>query len=94
MADPRVTVAAQVAYEVKLQPGPYKFCIRGVEHVIDFNRDAVVIVRVICMNGSRMDETIVGVIGDSWEAGVAEFLRIRAFLNAGGVIGLHRDLID
>lgn len=94
MADPRVMVDAQVTYEVKLQSGPCKFHVRGVEHAINTNRDAVVVVRSVHMNGTRMDETIVGVIGDPWESGVDEFLRIRAFLNAGGVIGLHRDLID
>jgi hypothetical protein len=46
------------------------------------------------MNGVRMEQTVVGVIGDCWESGVVEFLRIRAFLNSGGVIGLNKDLVD
>ena len=94
MSDPGKTISASVRYEVRLAAGPYSFRIDGVEHKISEQRDAVVLVRRVATTGGRiMEEKIVGVIGDECESGCAEMLRIREFLNDGGVIGLGRDLL-
>lgn len=95
MGDPAKTTEAQVRYEVRLQPGPWKFEIRGVEHEIKERDDACVLVRIITQGGVKIaDEKIVGVIGGDRGSSIPEMLRLLAFLNAGGVIGLHRDLIS
>lgn len=92
MSDPGKSTAAELRYEVRLQPGPWKFSIRGVQHEIQSGRDAVVIMRMVVAGGMVYDERIVGVVGDEWEGASSEFLRLREFMNTGGVIGLHRDL--
>lgn len=92
MSDPAKTTAAQVRYEVRLQLGPEKFKIRGVEHRIDDRSDACVIVRIITQGRLIMEEKIIGIVGEEHVSSTIEMLRLREFLNDGGVIGLHRDL--
>lgn len=94
MADPGKGTQAEIRYQVQIQGGPCKFSISGSEYVIASGSDVVVMVRTVWSDGFRMDEKIVGVIGGEWASDCVEFIRIRKFMNQGGVIGLHRDLVD
>lgn len=90
--DPGKSVAMEIRYEVRIQRGPWKFKIAGIEHEIRENRDRALIFRMTMSGRVTFDEKIVGIIGDEHETGCREFLNLRDFLIQGGVIGLHRDL--
>lgn len=92
--DPAKTIPATVRYEIRIINGPYKFSIKGREFTLEGpHQDIVVLMRMVHSGRLIVDEKIVGVIGDEWNTGSVEFLRLRSFLNDGGVIGLHRDLV-
>jgi len=87
-------VAAEVVYEVTIVPAPYAFTLRGVEfRSANDNDDIVVLMRRIWSGGILMEETIVGVIGDEYRGMGLEFLRLRNYVNAGGVIRLNKELV-
>ncbi len=92
MPDPGKSIPAEVKYELMLQGGPWRFKIRDVTFEIAAGSDMAVIVRRVLSAGLIMEEKIVGVIGDEWKGGSIEFMRLRQFLDAGGVIGLNKNL--
>jgi len=92
VSDPGVSVAAEVRYEIRIQRGPCRFQINGVEFYVAPDQDMCVLCRLVFLQRSLMSETIAGVVGGGLQSDCAEMLRLCAFLQAGGVIGLHRDL--
>lgn len=93
MSDPGKSVPSEVRYQVELANGPCKFTVHGKEFVLGSGEDAPVLVRTVWSSGFKIEETIVGIIGGRHSFDTREFLKIQSFLNHGGVIGLHRDLI-
>jgi hypothetical protein len=97
MSDPGIPNVARLRYEVQVASGPREFNLNGVIFKILVGGDIVVLVRVTEQRANERwqltDETIVGVIGDPWENGAREFQSLRAFMTAGGVIGLHGELL-
>jgi len=89
---PGKPIAAEVGYEVGIVNGPYKFTLRGVEFEVESGQDIVVLQRVTRSGNKRIDEKIVGVIGSEWRTDSREFLNLREFLLAGGVVGLDQNL--
>lgn len=97
MSDPGIPNTARLRYEVQLVSGPRKFNLNGVTFNVTAGGDIAVLMRVVeqC-SGNRWlltDETIIGVIGDSCQGGSRELLGLRSFMDAGGVIGLHKELL-
>ncbi len=93
MPDPGKTVPAEVRYELRIQHGPYKFKVAGEQFDVGVDSDIVVVARVVTSGRMIVEEKIVAVVGDEWRSGCTEFLRLRKFLNDGGVIGLNKDLV-
>jgi hypothetical protein len=93
MPDPAKHVVASVRYEIRVISGPHAFQFRGETVAIGKDDDIVVLMRITMVRSMATDQTIVGIIGDQWRTGSFEFLHLRNFLSAGGVIGLNRDLV-
>lgn len=90
MGNPGVTAQAEITYEVTLVEGPRQFTVAGAEFVLESPRDDLaVIVRVTSIGRTRIDQKIVGVIGGDYRQGTSEMLALRAFMVAGGVIGIN-----
>lgn len=97
MSDPAKHTASEIRYEVRIIQGPRKFSFRSETIELDANDDMTVLVRMTIINSGMsriLDEKIVGIIGSEWRSDARELLNLREFLNAGGVIGLDRDLVE
>lgn len=94
MSDPAKHTASEIRYEIRIVQGPRKFQFRSETVELDANDDIVALVRMTLVSGRAIDEKIVGIIGSEWRSDPREFMSLREFLNAGGVIGLHRDLVE
>lgn len=92
MSDPGVNVQATLRYEVRLVRGPYRFMLKGVWFALEENEDIVCLIEAVTSGITCISETIIGVIGDEGRGGAIQFLKLRAFMVKGGVIGLHQEL--
>ncbi len=93
MPDPAKTIPAEVRYEIRCMPAPYKFKLRGVVFENQDERDDItVLVAGTIANRLVYGERIVGVICSELRGDPTELLRLHGFLSAGGVIGLNRDI--
>lgn len=93
MPDPAMTVAGQIRYEIRIVSGPLSFDFRSQAITIDSGEDLVVLARITTMGRTVLEQAIVGIIGSKSRLDTAEFLALRSFLAAGGVIGLNKDLL-
>lgn len=87
------SVEAEIRYTVDLASGPLDLRFRGVEFKVKGGEDILVIRRQILSGSLIVDTKIVAIFGgpgpyDDTE----EMLRIRSFMNNGGVIGISREL--
>jgi len=90
------SVEAEIRYTVGLQGGPIDIRIRGVEFKVKIDEDILVIRRQILSHGRIVDTKIVGVLGGLGSGSyddIDEKLRIRDFMNNGGVIGISKELL-
>lgn len=89
MADPAKHAPAEVRYQIELMKFHQVqkiFRIGGGGYQLDDKDDHVCLVKLIIQNQRITHQEVVGVVGE-------DFLNLVDFLNSGGVIGLHRDLV-
>jgi hypothetical protein len=87
------SVEAEIHYTVDLASGPLDLRIRGVEFKAKGGEDILVIRRQILSGSLIVDTKIVAIFGGpGFYDGTEEMLRIRSFMNNGGVIGISKEL--
>lgn len=90
-----VTEGVEVRYELCLQnpPGDKMDFYTSTQRFEIRSKDFACIQKIILMNGKIIHQEIVGIIGGTSGMSSEGFLDLMDFMNAGGVIGLHRNLV-
>jgi len=92
MPDPGKGLVAGIRYEIRIIAGPYRLRFRTEDLQIDAGADLTVLMRMTLLGHRTIEEVVVGIIGSEFRYETRESVNLVAFLRAGGVIGLSRDL--